>query len=378
MFWSRLAPAITQSTPCPRKATPATSVSAFRITIISYTGSIDGSLAILHSRPRARALRLQAGGHCRVHGGDAGRARLPETDEPHRLSARVAGAFHRGGTVLPGSAARGPRQRGGPFQPGLHARQARATRARDPGIPRSHAPQSQDRPRLVRPWPRPRPARAAPRSRRGAGAGGDAATYEPSCLVPARDGAPHHGQYGAVRAGRHAPAALRPESDAPADSRHRAQRPRPPGAAPRGLAEDHLDDLELPAGILLEDQDRLFIDQALIVRIEGLLLVGPAQGVRFGVDGLGLADLGDDLLPVFFRHVTDEQAFRRPAALAGATGQGQQDAASRGNHECFHPQSPGTEKQILQKQGPPKRALSEPAAQGYLASLTTVSPTRFG
>src|SRR5258706_7632787 len=92
-FWSRFAPAITQSTPCPRKATPATSVSAFRITIISYIGSIDGPLAILHSRPPARAFRLQAAGHCRVHGGDAGRARLPEAHEPHRLPPRVAGAF---------------------------------------------------------------------------------------------------------------------------------------------------------------------------------------------------------------------------------------------------------------------------------------------
>src|SRR5438552_5096162 len=346
MFWSRLAPAITQSTPCPRKATPATSVSAFRITIISYTGSIDGPLAILPSRPRARTVRFQAGGHCRVHGGGAGCARLPEAHESHRLPAGVAGALRRGATLLPGGAARRPRQRGRPLQPRLHARQAPAIRARDPGISRSHAPQSQDRPRLVRPWPRPRPARAAPRSRRGAGAGGDAATYEPACLVPARDGAPHDGQYGAVRAGRHAPAALRPESDAPADSRYRAQRPRPPGAAPRGLAENHLHDLELPAGILLEDQDRLFIDQALIVRIEGLLLVGPTQGVRLGFDGFGLADLGDDLLLGLVRHVADEQASRRPADLAGAAAQGQYDAASRGNQECFHFQSPCRLEQI--------------------------------
>src|SRR5258708_19819421 len=39
MFWSRLDPAITQSTPWPRNATPATSVSAFRITISSYIRS---------------------------------------------------------------------------------------------------------------------------------------------------------------------------------------------------------------------------------------------------------------------------------------------------------------------------------------------------
>src|SRR5712691_6140275 len=108
MFRSRFAPAITQSTPCPRKATPAISVSAFRITIISYIGSIGGSLAILHSWPPARAVRLQAAGHCRVHGGDAGRARLRETHEPHRLPACVAGALRRGGTLLPGGVARGP------------------------------------------------------------------------------------------------------------------------------------------------------------------------------------------------------------------------------------------------------------------------------
>src|SRR6267142_1914296 len=39
MFRSRLDPAITQSTPWPRNATPATSVSAFRITISSYIRS---------------------------------------------------------------------------------------------------------------------------------------------------------------------------------------------------------------------------------------------------------------------------------------------------------------------------------------------------
>src|SRR5258708_34489460 len=109
MFRSRFAPAITQSTPCPRKATPAISVSAFSITIVLYIGSIDGPFAILHSRPPARAVRLQAAGYCRVHGGDARRARLPEAHEPHRLPARIAGAFHRGGTLLPGGAAREPR-----------------------------------------------------------------------------------------------------------------------------------------------------------------------------------------------------------------------------------------------------------------------------
>src|SRR5258708_1192430 len=99
-FWSRFAPAITQSTPCPRKATPATSVSAFRITIISYIGSIDGPLAILHSRPPARAVRAKAAGHCRVHGSDASRARIPEAHEPHCLSASLAGTLRRGGTLL--------------------------------------------------------------------------------------------------------------------------------------------------------------------------------------------------------------------------------------------------------------------------------------
>src|SRR5438034_2951786 len=208
MFWSRFEPAITQSTPCPRKATPAISVSAFRITIISYTGPIDGPLAILPSRLRARTVRLQAGGHCRVHGGGAGCARLPETHKPHRLLACVAGAFRRGGTLLPGGVARRPRKCGGPFQSRFHVRQARAIRQRDPRVSRSHAPKSQDRPRLVRPRPRPCPARAAPRSRRSAGAGGDASAHEPPGLVPVGDGTARNGQYGAVRAGRHASAAL--------------------------------------------------------------------------------------------------------------------------------------------------------------------------
>src|SRR5260370_14608749 len=183
MFRSRFAPAITQSTPCPRKATPAISVKAFRITIIPYIGSIDGPLAILHSRPPARAVRLQAAGYCRVHGGDAGLARLRETHKPHRLPACVAGALRRGRTLLPWGIARGPRQRGGPLQSRFHARQARAIRACGPRVPRSHPAQSQDRPRLSRPTPRPRPALAAPHSRRDAGTSGDASTKVPSRLV---------------------------------------------------------------------------------------------------------------------------------------------------------------------------------------------------
>src|SRR3990172_2740278 len=131
MFWSRLAPAITHSTPWPRNATPATSVNAFRITIVSYIGSIDGPLAILHSRPLAGGLRTPGGGDCLLSRCAAGRAAIFARGEPDCLPPRFAGPLRRGGGVFSSRPQFGPRQRGGALQPRLYARQAQPFRAGD-------------------------------------------------------------------------------------------------------------------------------------------------------------------------------------------------------------------------------------------------------
>ena len=92
------------------------------------------------------------------------------------------------------------------------------------GVPRSDPPESQDRPRLVRPGAVRMPRSASTRRRPRRCTGGHAAADESPRLVPARHGATTRCTTREGQGGGHAPAALRSAHDAPAD-------PSTPGAA---------------------------------------------------------------------------------------------------------------------------------------------------
>ena len=93
-------------------------------------GSIDGTLAILPSRSSARTVWAPGRGDRRLWRGDRGEAGFlrPANRIAYLLASQER--FAEAEPYFQKRAARGPRQRGGPFQPRLHARQAQPPCAR--------------------------------------------------------------------------------------------------------------------------------------------------------------------------------------------------------------------------------------------------------